>query len=298
MKPNIEKHFANILGHLYINPLERCNLSCKICYTKKTSPVLTEKQILDFVEKYQASVPLKVITFCGGEVMLIPYFPHLVNQITSMGIFVQMITNGSIDKLGQFDHPNLVNMIVSIDGLPPYHDSNRGSGSFRQCQNYLVKAKSLGFHSEIFSIVTHDNFSQIEEFESFVKRNIGDLDITYHPRKPPEYLANHPISNIEGAIKNFGFVLLDELRHLYKTKKVFPPQNLGCYQISLVSDGRIFGCCEGTKPIGTMSDEVPVLIEKLRNRVISDKSTESCESCLGCSQPDFMCGIKSFRQTL
>ncbi len=298
MKPEIKKHFENILGHLYINPLERCNLSCKICYTKKTSPVLSEKQILDFIEKYGKSTPLKVITFCGGEVMLLSYFPNLVNKITSQGIFVQIITNASIDKLEDFKNPNMVNMIVSIDGLEIYHDSNRGEGSFKQCKNLLIKAQKLGFHCEIFSIVTHDNFGQIEEFEKFINESVGDLDITYHPRKPPEYLANHPISNIEGAIKNFGFVSLDQLRHLYKNKKVFPPQDLGCYQISLVSDGRIFGCCEGTKPIGTIDDEVPMLIEKLKDRVISDKNTEGCESCLGCSQPDFMCGIKSFLKTL
>ncbi len=298
MNPNVETHFADILGHLYINPLERCNLRCKICYTRKTSPTLSQEQILDFVERYKKEVPVKVITFCGGEVMLLPYFPSLVNKINETGIFVQIITNATIDRLDEFTSPNLVNMIVSIDGLEAYHDSNRGKGSFVKCIKYLKRAKSLGFHSEIFSIVTYDNFSEIEKFESYIHKNLGNLDITYHPRKPPEYLANHPISNIEGATKNFGYVSMDQLKAIYATKKVFPPKDLGCYQISLVSDGKIFGCCEGTKPIGVVTDEISELIKRLRERVLSDDSIKSNPSCLGCSQPDFMCGIKKLLQTI
>ena len=44
----INQHISEVLPHLYINPLEKCNLHCKICYTRKTAPVLTEAQIMDF----------------------------------------------------------------------------------------------------------------------------------------------------------------------------------------------------------------------------------------------------------
>lgn len=292
MKPHIEAHFQTILQHLYINPLERCNIACKICYTRKTAPKLTEDQIMTFIDKYQAVNPIKVITFCGGEVMLLPYFPHLVNTLTKRGIYTQIITNGTIDRLEEFAHPGLVNLIVSIDGLEPYHDSNRGKGNFQKSVHYLEKAKTMGFQREIFSIVTRDNFADIEKFEKYMQDVVGKIDITYHPRKPPEYLLKHPVSNIEGALKGFGYVESHQLKELYTHKKVFPPLELGCYQISLVSDGKVYGCCEGTMPIGHMNDSVQDLIHNLRKRVESWETIASDNPCLGCSQPDFMCGMK------
>jgi enolase len=41
------------LESIYISPLEGCNLTCKYCYTHKTSDVLSNQQILDFVDQYQ-----------------------------------------------------------------------------------------------------------------------------------------------------------------------------------------------------------------------------------------------------
>ena len=142
MKYDISAHTDNVLHHLYINPLEKCNLKCKICYTKKTAPILKEEEILDFVERYGKSLEVKVITFCGGEVFALAYFPHLVNTLTKKGIFVQIITNGTIDKLDKFDDPNKVNLIVSLDGLEEYHDKNRGRATSKK-RRLFIKGKDI-----------------------------------------------------------------------------------------------------------------------------------------------------------
>jgi len=76
MNYQIKQHLNQALKHLYINPLEKCNLRCKMCYTRKTNPILTEKEIIDFVNKYQKTQSLKIITFCGGEV-----FEEFNNQV-------------------------------------------------------------------------------------------------------------------------------------------------------------------------------------------------------------------------
>jgi len=280
----IKKHLSEVLHHLYINPLEKCNLRCKICYTKKTDPILSEEQIIDFVERYQKIYELKMITFCGGEVFALPYFPHLINTLTSQGIFIQTITNGTLDKLDGLENPNLNNLIVSIDGLEEYHDLNRGKGNFKKSIEFLKKARKLGFHTEIFSIVTKQNYSQIDLFETYLKKEVGPINVTYHPRKPPTYLTHHPISNIEGAVLGFDYLDKAELLKLMSTKTVFPPKNLGCYQISLASSGIVYGCCEGYRPIGKMQDSIEDLIATLKKRVGGP--------CLGCSQTEFMCGIK------
>jgi MoaA/NifB/PqqE/SkfB family radical SAM enzyme len=272
------------LQHLYINPLERCNLRCKICYTKKTSAILTDLQILDFIKRYNKTVPVKSVTFCGGEVFTLPYFTKLVNTLTVQGLFITIITNGTIDRLDELANQNSINLIVSIDGLPAYHDKNRGAGNFAKSLQLLQKARTMGFHTELFSIVTADNFDDITAFEKYMKEKLQfDIPITYHPRKPLSYLNMHPISNIVGTVKGFGFLNTKQIKQLMNTKKTFPPEKLGCYQISLMSDGKVYGCCEGTIPIGTIRDDIKILIKKLNQRLTA---------CSTCSQPEFMCGVK------
>lgn len=294
MDKKIAEHFDKVLNHLYINPLEKCNLKCKICYTRKTDPILSEQAILDFIARYQRVHELQTVTFCGGEVFALKYFTGLVNTLVDQGIFVQIITNGTIDKLCEFKNPNFINLIVSIDGLETYHDSNRGEGNFEKSTNFLKKAKLMGFHIEIFSIITKQNLITIDMFEKYFNTMFGEISITYHPRKPPTYLLHHPVSNIVGETAGFDFLTRNEMFTVMNERNVFPPKDLGCYQIALVSDGRVYGCCEGTVPIGSISDTIPQLFDQLKKRVEKWYSANTLHNCLGCSQPEFMCGIKEY----
>ena len=252
------------LSHLYISPLEMCNLNCKMCYTNKVKSILTNDQILDFVNKYNQAVDLKIITFCGGEVFTLKNFPDLVNKLTDY--HVQVITNGTVDRLEEINTPNSVNLIVSVDGLEKYHDQNRGAGNWAKSVAFLAKAQKLGFHTEIFSIVTQENFDQIPRLE----KEFAGIDITYHPRK----LFGEKLKNTDG----FSFITPDQWEQLWATKKVFPPKELGCYQISLMASGMVYGCCEGPTPIGKITDDLSELIKKLK---IKD----------GCSYPEFKCNL-------
>lgn len=295
MHHRIHAHIKDVFHHLYINPLEKCNLRCKMCYTRKTSPILKQEKIMGFIQRYQKVHTLQTITFCGGEVFTLPFFPDLVNEITERDIFVQIITNGIIDKLNELKKPNSINLIVSLDGLEEYHDANRGFGMFRKSIKFLKHAQKKQFHTEIFSIVTRQNVKKRAEFEAYVQKELKNIPITYHPRKPPEYLMRHPVSSRVGEIKGFDFLTKKEMTELMKTATVFPPPHLGCYQISLMSDGRVFGCCEGVTPIGAIDDDILFLTNQLKKRLeIWSKSGPSCGlSCLGCVEPTFICGIKN-----
>ncbi len=288
----ISQHLENTLKHLYINPLEKCNLACKICYTKKTKFVLSKEAILDFVDRYQKVQKLESITFCGGEVFLLADFVELINELTAKNIFIQIISNGTIDRLAEIKEPNMVNLIISLDGLKDYHDQNRGIGNFAKSTDLLKKAIVLGFHTEIFSIVTKENLEQIPQFEEALATICGKkMEITYHPRKPRTYLKAHPISNILGTVKGFEFLSSQEINGLMKTKQTFPPQNLGCYQISLMSNGQVYGCCEGITPLGSITTDSEELINNLKNRLAIWDHKNYNNKCLGCVEKDFVCGL-------
>jgi len=271
------------LSSLYISPLESCNLACKICYTCKTKRRLSEEQVIDFITRFREKQGLEIVTFCGGEVFLLNWFIDSVNKLTASGLVVEIITNGTIDHLDQINEPNKVNLIVSIDGLEQNHDQNRGQGNFNLSFNFLKKAISLGFHTEIFTVVSTNNLDEINEFDSWLKNELGFIpEITYHPRKSLAYLKNHPLSNRVGESKIFGFLTDQQIKFLSENKKVFPPKSLGCHQLSLMSDGMVYGCCEGIHPLGKIPDEIEYLISQYKQRV---------DQFQKCVEPNFMCGL-------
>ena len=246
------------------------------------------------MQRYQKVQKIESITFCGGEVFLLNYFTELINELTSKKIFVQIISNGTIDRLKEITKPNMVNLIISLDGLKDYHDQNRGAGNFDKSTSLLKKALTLGFHTEIFSIVTKENLKEIPKFEKELKKICGqEMLITYHPRKPKSYLKNHPISNILGTVKNFNFLNEEELIELMKNRKTFPPQDLGCYQISLMSDGKIYSCCEGISSIGNIQTDAEEIINNFKNRLSIWDEKNYNKKCLGCTEKNFVCGLQN-----
>lgn len=54
--------------------------------------------------------------------------------------------------------------------------------------------------------------------------------------------------------------------------------------MALASTGIVYGCCEGYRSIGKIDDSIEALFEALKKRVGGP--------CLGCSQTEFMCGLK------
>ena len=186
----------------------------------------------------------------------------------------------------------MVNLIISLDGIQEYHDQNRGIGNFKKSTELLKKAILLGFHTEVFSIVTKENLSLVPQLEKELAKLLSQrIEITYHPRKPKTYLDKHPISNILGQVEGFNFLNQEEIAELMKNKKTFPPQNLGCYQISLMSDSKVYGCCEGINPIGDINTNPQDLINNLRNRLVAWNKKNCDKKCLGCVEKDFVCGI-------
>ncbi len=283
------KYIQRGLENIYISPTEICNLNCKMCYTNKTNKSILDLNTLkQFILKYKKYINLQTITLTGGEIFLIKNIENFINFLTQQNIIVQIITNGTIlDKLFLLKKTDFINIIVSIDGFKEYHEKNRGKGTFLKSINFIKTAHKLGFHTQIFSIVTKQNFKNIENFEKYLKKTLyNDIDITYHPRKNLLYLNMHPVDNIKGQIKGFDFLDKDQLIYLYKNKQVFPPNDFTCAQISIKSDGFIYGCCEGFTKIGSIKDD----IQKIKKTFIKTLIYNITNNKTFCFEPNFKCG--------
>lgn len=287
----LKTNLRSALENIYISPLELCNLNCRACYTHKTKNILSNQEILDFIQKYNEFLKensentifeglerathihqpkkcvlknfnLKSILFCGGEVFILPDFPSLINNLIQKDLFITIITNGTIDRLEEIKDPKNCQLLVSFDGPKNIHDQNRGSGNFNKSQKFVEHALSLGFPVEIMFLITKDSYPYKDSFNMF--------------NLPKIYLSDRQMSLSKKQ-------LLD-IKINYST---FPSKNFGCFQLSLQSTGIITGCCESSKPLGSIDDHPLIYIQNFINSLVP---CSKCQKCQGCTDPDYFCG--------
>lgn len=267
---NCKLNFQDALENLYISPLELCNLACKVCYTNKTKSILSNDKILDFVERYQKVVDLKSILFCGGEVFTLKEFPVLINTLIQKDLFISIITNGTVDRIDEITNPNSVQLLVSLDGPKEVHDANRGVGNFDKSIAFIKKAMSLGFHVEIFYLITKDSYPYRDSLDVF--------------GLPKTYLTDRLMS--------LSHEQLLDIKTNYPT---YPRKDFGCFQLALQSNGLIYGCCESPTPLAKMTDDPSTII---KNFTASLNTCNQCGQCKGCCDPNYLCGYKKELQLL
>lgn len=317
------------LENIYISPLELCNLNCRHCYTNKTRHILDNTAILNFTKKYSGflrsnSLSLKSILFCGGEVFILPGFTRLINNLLKKGIFISIITNGTVDRLDKIKDPTNCQLLVSLDGPAEIHDKNRGKGNFQKSINFINHAFDLGFPVEIMFLVTPDSYPYRQTMPGLLKDLTGhELNLNYITQKTIFYTDNHPLSNQ----KNKKPALTsDQIIDIKKNFHSIPDKNFGCFQLSLQSNGNLYGCCESPHSLGTLSDPLQSIIDNFLkalspcmscavssfagnqesfrghslkatlNAKHSSEPENSCQEnsglCSGCIDPDFLCGYK------
>ena len=279
----------NSLENIYISPLELCNLNCQYCYTKKTKTILSNKQILSFVQRYQkyfnairkrgffstlslvtdsqkeknyvknCDIYLKSIIFCGGEVFTLKNFPRLVNNLISKNIFITIITNGTIDRLKEINNPKNCQLIVSFDGPETVHNANRGTGNFQKSLNFVKHAQNMGFPVEIFYLITKDSYPYRD------KLNIFGLKKTY-------------------LTDRLGSLTSKQIKNIRQKYRVYPPKNFGCAMLSLQSNGKFYPCCESQKSIGSLKDPIQKILFNYLSIYLNNPL---------CPDPDYFCGLNT-----
>ncbi len=297
---NLSKKIIFSLENIYISPLELCNLNCKYCYTKKTKNILSNKQILSFIKRYNnylktirkhdffstlslvtdspekknyvenCEIKLKSIIFCGGEVFTLKNFPRLVNNLISQNIFITIITNGTIDKLGKIKDPKNCQLIVSFDGPQKIHDQNRGRGNFAKSKNFVKHALKLGFPVEIFYLITKDSYLYRDSFPKFLSKALK--------------LHSSKEINFTYLTDRLGSLTSRQVKNIRQNYPVYPPKNFGCAMLSLQSDEKFYPCCESNKAIGSLSDPL--------SKILLNYSTIYLKNPL-CPDPDYFCNFKN-----
>ncbi len=132
----------------------KCNLNCPHCYASEEIEELGQEEhfrILD--EIHEAGC--KIVSFTGGEPLLVPYLPALVVKAKKLGMWVQYTTNGLLlPQMEKELNAASADMIqVSLDGDLYAHEKARGEGSFSKIMKALDVVRKNNWRCLIVSVM-------------------------------------------------------------------------------------------------------------------------------------------------
>jgi MoaA/NifB/PqqE/SkfB family radical SAM enzyme len=141
---------------------EACNYRCIMC-RRPSDPFTLGKDAVIEVLRESAAVGLEVISFCGGEPFVHPDFLEIVEFAMSIGLKVQLVTNGSLVKPEHMHSlRGLDCFTVSVDGVPDAHDKIRGvPGAWEKAILALNMALDSGIVAGTNTVIQRDNLSTL-----------------------------------------------------------------------------------------------------------------------------------------
>lgn len=163
----------------------RCNLSCKFCYagckcTKKPeSKEMTTEQVKRALDVIRNDAEVPSVSWTGGEPTLRNDLPELTAYATSIGMRVNLITNGTNitpELVAQLKEAGLRSAQVSLEGpTSEVHDAlTQVSGSFERTLNGLKLIHDAGLHVHTNTTANKMNAEHLDGIVRLVK----DLGMT------------------------------------------------------------------------------------------------------------------------
>ena len=165
----------------------RCNLRCRFCYAGcncTTNPVqsskeMTPKQIKTILRKIFRDAKVPSVSFTGGEPTLVPELPMLIDYAKTLGMRVNLITNGVLitGKMARtLASCGLDSAQVSLEGITAEtHDHIvQHKGAFKKTVSAVRTLKEAGILTHTNTTITRENLQECLKFPSFVKEELGN----------------------------------------------------------------------------------------------------------------------------
>lgn len=146
---------------------KRCNLDCKYCYSrvykKDEDSELSTERIKIFLNRFKASGGRRVL-YTGGEALLRLDFRELVLYAKSLGLLVDLFSNGTLidEEYARFIGENINLASISIDGPCENHDEIRCvKGSYDKTRKALDYLSACNAHFSLQCMVTSSNYNEM-----------------------------------------------------------------------------------------------------------------------------------------
>lgn len=283
-------------AHLILHVTSRCNARCRMCFVWQR---LNKDKDLTLREIEKIAKTLKNLTFLdisGGEPFLRDDLAQIlaIFEKESPDVYVNLPTNGFLPEKIKRDIKTIlqkthlpISLNLSLDGLKATHDKIRGvRGSFtRVLQTYQrleqVKRQSPRLSLKIATVISRENFGEIEKLALFVKEEMKGIDfhtlILVRGEPPNPNFVLPPLRELEAKkeavfkiwqsydygsnLGSFGERIANTshryLFNLYlktlKEKKMVWPCLAGRAHVVIFANGDV-AFCELRKPIGNLRD--------------------------------------------
>lgn len=288
---NRDKPIEFVPSQLYIEPTSVCNLKCKMCYTNVINGpdkrVIPADRIMSMIERFvDAAPPPYKIYWCGtGEIFLHKEFPQMVNEVmrrygNSIAQTVQ--TNGTIDRLDEFDTLKPLKFSVSVDGQRAAHDWHRGEKNYDRtlafCRSVLDRG---GQKLTLRLLLTRDNIHTLHDLQAELVERLGPRFVL-EPMLP---FTNKDLNNVRPKSLVVVQKDIDDSRTLTaaEARAILEEKYQGRYQLdehapavtnylSLTTYG-VFSCCNAIVKLGEVDTDIATLKERLLY------SQSECRAC-------------------
>ncbi|MDZ7263377.1 MAG: radical SAM protein [candidate division KSB1 bacterium] len=206
-----------ILCNYYIT--DRCNAHCAYCDipTRQSQPPATECSLEDVETNLSQlkQIGVRFIDFTGGEPLLHPQLPTMLQLARKRGFYTSVTTNCLLYPRRAKEIAGLVDLLhFSLDSMDPAeNDQLRGRHSFASVMLSLSIARSLGERPDLLYTVTPQNVSAIEKLARFAHRQrlmlIVNPVFRYHRQQP---LSRSDIAYLD-RFRDQPFVYINRALH-------------------------------------------------------------------------------------
>ncbi len=191
---------------------EYCNLTCQMC-RRPSETLFMEKEVCKRALDEAVAVGVEVVSFSGGEPFVHPAIYELLEHAFSLGVKVQLVTNGTLIKRERLDFlSQLDSMTVSVDGLADTHDHIRQRvGTFKRTERTLTWLAETKLCWGTNTVMQKDNAHQLYDLFKHIQ-GIGGHRYAYcgfsHVEVVPE-TAQYQMTREQEALAHAQLVRIE-----------------------------------------------------------------------------------------
>ncbi|MGN0323131.1 MAG: radical SAM protein [Oliverpabstia sp.] len=153
----------------YLTVTDRCNLRCKHCFgTFGVGHEMSLEQVEHVLNQLE-EVGVCEIGLTGGEPFYHPDIYTIITMIVDRGFTLQTTTNGTLINQEFIDifkkyGKKCFRLSISFDGIPDFHDSIRGQGSFERAISGARLLKENGIEFAFNTVINACNINSLNDF--------------------------------------------------------------------------------------------------------------------------------------
>ena len=204
---------------IQLHPSLRCNLACLHCYSS-SSPEASTSLPVETIERFLAEAALEgfnAVALSGGEPLLYPALPRLLQSARELGYAATLTTNAlalNEAKLASIA-PYLTLVAISLDGTQESHDRLRARpGAFARMRRKLPLLRAAGIRFGFIFTLTMHNLHELDEIATFaVAEGAGLLQV--HPLEATGRATETALDPPDELEMSYAFLEVARLQQKY-----------------------------------------------------------------------------------